>query len=323
MQTTNSVLSILDQLLVLRDNFQAEVLKCNDYVSKLEKLQEENKILKNKCDKLEKQSVEHKEEVESLRRVSIIKNMSKQVHDLKSQNEILSRKVNHYKSIADTKTDSSILSASNFDGGNDKEESIEIELETNSHVEEYKITESLARLLNIPIETEITSKAAVSRVSEYIEDNSIFDSKNKVLKYDYKLYFFLNIDSALNKNETSSLLKNLCKIVKKYGLVTDNSSKSTMIKSENSVKRTIEDYLKKTDIKSDNYISSDEAKPDSTLDIESDDEEEELEVKKIGKRYYYVSVDTNIVYKAVKVNKGQYDVGKRLGIYQNEKLIKD
>lgn len=51
------------------------------------------KILKMVVNK--QQSSEHKEEVESLRRVSIIKNMSKQVHDLKSQNEILTRKVNH------------------------------------------------------------------------------------------------------------------------------------------------------------------------------------------------------------------------------------
>ena len=106
--------------------------------------------------------------------------MSKQVHDLKSQNEILTRKVNHYKSIADVKTDSSILSASQFDGIDNNSKSIEIDIESNE--EAYNITESLARLLNIPIETKLTSKSAVHKVLTYIEDNNIFDSRNKYLK---------------------------------------------------------------------------------------------------------------------------------------------
>ena len=315
----NNILSLIDKLIDARDDFEVQVKKYNDLILNLNKLEKDNEELRKKCALLEKQSSEHKEEVESLRRVSIIKNMSKQVHDLKSQNEILTRKVNHYKSIADVKTDSSILSASQFDGIDNNSKSIEIDIESNEGA--YNITESLARLLNIPIETKLTSKSAVHKVLTYIEDNNIFDSKEQILKNDYKLYYFLNLDSQLNKEDTSHILKNLCKIVKNYGLTQEDSSVNTInSKSERTVKKTIEDYLPKDD------KSSSHSKTISQIedtDSESDEEEEELEVKKIGKRYYYVSIGTNIVYKAVKQKNGDYEVGKRLGILSDSKIVKD
>ena len=320
----NNILSLIDKLIDARDNFKLDVMKYNDLILTVDRLEKDNEELRKKCALLEKETIQHKEEVESLRRVSIIKNMSKQVHELKSQNEILTRKVNHYKSIADVKTDSSILSASQFDGIDNNEQSIEIDTESNEEV--YNITESLARLLNIPIETKLTSKSAVHKVLTYIEDNNIFDSKNNILKNDYKLYYFLNLDSQLNKDETSSILKNLCKIVKNYGLTQEDSSFNTVdSKSKKSVKKTIEDYLPKNDNKSSSDVNtvSKTQETDVNSDSESDEEEEELEVKKIGKRYYYVSIGTNIVYKAVKQKNGDYEVGKRLGILSDNKIMKD
>ena len=186
MENTNSLLSLIEQILLIKDKSKEEINSLDLLKTKNSELSSENTILVSQCEKLKKDIAYYKEEAESLRKVSIIKNMSKQVHDLKNENEILLRKIKHYKSLADIKTDSSLLSASNFDG-KDINDGESIEIETEDTTDQYGIKESMARLFNIPIETKMTSKEAVAKVLEYIDTNKLYDPKSRVLKYDYKL----------------------------------------------------------------------------------------------------------------------------------------
>ena len=57
----------------------------------------------------------------------------------------------------------------------------------------------------------------------------------------------------------------------------------------------------------------------------SDDEEINVELKKIKKRFYYIDSDGGevVVYKAIKIKKGEYDVGDRIGILLDGKIVKD
>ena len=316
MQNTNSLLSLLEQILSLKDKSKEEIESLNSLIVENSQLCMENKDLKSRCEKFEKDVAYYKEEAESLKKVSIIKNMSRQVHDLKIENDILQRKIKHYKSVGDIKTDSSLLSASNFDGKEINDiESIEIAFEDT--INQYNIKEPMARLFNIPIETTMTSKDAVTKVLDYIESAKLYSSKTRTLKYDYKLYEFLNIKDELSITESADLFRNLCKIVKDNGLDDGNFDNHQRIE-QISVKKTIEDYISSNENKSIKSSIVNTEEPEE--DIE---EEEELEVTKIGKRYYYVSVGTNIVYKAVKLKKGEYDVGKRMGTYDGKSIIKD
>lgn len=55
-----------------------------------------------------------------------------------------------------------------------------------------------------------------------------------------------------------------------------------------------------------------------------EEEEVEVELVKINRRYYYVEdSDTKIVYKAIKIKKGEYDIGDKLGYLEDDKIIKD
>lgn len=381
MQNTNSLLSLIEQIILIKDKSREELEKLDILKLDNERLSSENESLMSQCEKLKKDVTHYKEEAESLKKVSIIKNMSKQVHDLKNENEILIRKIKHYKSLADIKTDSSLLSASNFDG-KDINDGESIEIETEDTTDQYGIKESMARLFNIPIETKMTSKEAVAKVLEYIDTNKLYDPKSRVLKYDYKLHQFLNIKEDLSVDECAELFKNLCKLVKLNGLETGDGV-DNLADEKSSIKKTIEDYISNDDNKSvkssivnseepdesefkcsvcgliqsnnwcfkcdtentcqscignggdDNtegheewicqtcFDKQSETIKDDVEAVDEDVEEEELEVTKIGKRYYYVSIGTNIVYKAVKLKKGEYDVGKRMGTYDGKSIIKD
>ena len=75
----------------------------------------------------------------------------------------------------------------------------------------------------------------------------------------------------------------------------------------------------KVELKENTITSSDEE-----TDWESE-EEVDVELIKIKKRYYYCeqSEDEKIIYKAIKIKKGDYDVGDRIGLMIDGKLIKD
>ena len=59
--------------------------------------------------------------------------------------------------------------------------------------------------------------------------------------------------------------------------------------------------------------------------VEDDEEQvEEFEVRKISKRYYYISSLDNSVYKAVKNKETkEYELGKKVGIFRDDKIIKN
>lgn len=89
----------------------------------------------------------------------------------------------------------------------------------------------------------------------------------------------------------------------------------------NSLKRSLEiedGEMGKTDEKTDE-------EPDEETDEETD-EEVELELLKINNKFYYVTpLDNDIrdIYKAIKINKDEYDVGNFIGIYENGIIVKE
>ena len=64
---------------------------------KYDKLVIEHSELEDNYKKLLISNSTLKDELDSLKKVSIIRNMNKQIQDLKNQNEILERKINFYK----------------------------------------------------------------------------------------------------------------------------------------------------------------------------------------------------------------------------------
>ena len=58
---------------------------------------------------------------------------------------------------------------------------------------------------------------------------------------------------------------------------------------------------------------------------DEDFEEIDVELIKIKKRFYYseLSGGETIIYKAIKIKKGEYELGDKIGFLKNNKLIKD
>ena len=275
---------------------------------KYDKLVIEHSELEDNYKKLLISNSTLKDELDSLKKVSIIRNMNKQIQDLKNQNEILERKINFYKSNYDIKSESLSLTGTNFDDikSDDKityeviNDKVSEESET-----EYSISEHLARLLNIPIETKLTMNDANQRVRDYISDNKLHCNKTLSLKYDWKLFHLLNIEDTDDVDAKNYLL-NLNKIIRANGFVTSKNEDEPELTTTS---KNSEDSVGEVEISEEEYIS--------------DEEEEVFEVKKIGKRYYYISSLDNSVYKAVK-NKAtkEYELGKKVGVLEGEKINK-
>ena len=70
-----------------------------------------------------------------------------------------------------------------------------------------------------------------------------------------------------------------------------------------------------------------ECKDDNNgVETEETDEEVELELLKIQRKYYYVTElddDTRDIYEAIKIKKNEYDVGGYIGVYKNNLIIKN
>lgn len=275
---------------------------------KYDKLVIEHSELEDNYKKLSNSNKLLEEELESLKKVSIIRNMNKQIQDLKNKNEILERKITFYKTSYDIKSESLSLTATNFDDiksddkiiNEDTGDKLSEESET-----EYNISEHLARLLNIPIETKLTMNNANQRVRDYISDNKLHCNKTLSLKYDWKLFHLLNIEDT-DEVDAKNYLINLNKIIRANGFVTSNNEDEL---ETNATAKNSENSNDEVEISEEEYVS--------------DEEEEVFEVKKIGKRYYYISSLDNSVYKAVK-NKTtkEYELGKKVGVLEGEKIIK-
>ena len=70
------------------------------------------------------------------------------------------------------------------------------------------------------------------------------------------------------------------------------------------------------------------AKPENhseDSDETEDFEEITVELVKIKSRFYYTETANNevVVYKAIKIKKGEYDVGDKIGVLVNNKIVKD
>ena len=73
-----------------------------------------------------------------------------------------------------------------------------------------------------------------------------------------------------------------------------------------------------------NAVEVGEDVAEGTEEVEEEEVEVEVELVKINRRYYYVEdSDTKIVYKAIKIKKGEYDIGDKLGYLKDNKIIKD
>jgi len=311
-------LSLINLVDTLKSNLEKQtksIESLEDYIGKhksikvkYDKLVIEHSELEDNYKKLSNSNKLLEEELESLKKVSIIRNMNKQIQDLKNKNEILERKITFYKTSYDIKSESLSLTATNFDDiksddkimNKDTDDKLSEESET-----EYNISEHLARLLNIPIETKLTMNNANQRVRDYISDNKLHCNKTLSLKYDWKLFHLLNIEDT-DVVDAKNYLINLNKIIRANGFVTSNNEDEL---ERNATAKNSENSNDEVEISEEEYVS--------------DEEEEVFEVKKIGKRYYYISNLDNSVYKAVK-NKTtkEYELGKKVGVLEGEKIIK-
>ena len=321
MENYLSLINLVDSLKIgiEKENKSIEVLdysgKYNSIKERYDKLTTEHSELADSYKKLLNTNKALEDELESLKKVSIIRNMNKQIQDLTNKNEILERKITFYKTNYDLKSESLSLTGTNFDDIKSYDKVIDEDtcdkLSEESETE-YNISEHLARLLNIPIETKLTMNDANQRVRDYISDNKLHCNKTLSLKYDWKLFHLLNIEDT-NDVDAKNYLLNLNKIIRANGFVTSKNEDEIELSTTN---KNSEDTVDEVEISEEEYISDEE-------EYISDEEEEVFEVKKIGKRYYYISRLDNSVYKAVKnkVTK-EYELGKKVGVLDGEKINK-
>lgn len=150
--------------------------------------------------------------------------------------------------------------------------------------------------------------------------------KNSVLKKRVNYYKNKLLKNNIHMDETIDLTKLLDEDTTDKDIESVKSSaikQTTVIKKEVVVKKEkitetqeeVKKIEKKTDLK-DTPVSESE---------EEDFEEVDVELIKIKKRFYYSEVNDNetVIYKATKIKKGEYDLGDRLGILVDNKLVKD
>lgn len=304
--------------------------------NKVQELTSENNNLLSKNLELEDKYNSCLEELASLRSVSIIKNMSKQIQDLKNHNQILEKKINYYKSNYDIRTETSSLTGLNFDDIksnelSDKDQEVVtgeeiIDNNSNNVVEccsnesdtEYPITEHLARLMNIPIERKISCNKANQFVRDYINNNKLHCKNTLTLKYDFKLFKLLNIETT-DSVEARDILLKLNKTIKENGLIIPDNSSNEQCET---VGQEVIEETKSQDTQQE-HISVEELSVNEEGSDEEEDEET-FEVTKIGKRYYYVSSVDSSVYKAVRNKKTkEYELGDKKGILVDGKIVKN
>ncbi len=156
---------------------------------------------------------------------------------------------------------------------------------------------------NIDLQDELTNLNKVSLLKNLHVKYDKIKHRNKVL----------NQRVAFYKNK---LLKNDIKMEDTIDLT---SSQFDVISNKESEKSQTVDL---TETKAEIRVKIEKTEDESEL---SEDEEVNVELKKIKKRFYYIDSDGDeaVVYKAIKIKKGEYDVGDRIGILISGNILKD
>lgn len=202
-------------------------------------------------------------------------------------------------------------------------------------IDDYKKNIQKLKDDNQSLIDEITNLKKVSVVSnlnkQLHEKNSIIEQQNRQIEILKKQispkntwnvdtsYISLKINSDVDKSiqiqdNLEDVKNNIVLVQEEKDIIDDNNEKSI------NEKEVIDDYEDETHIDNTEDYENDVAidNNDETEDDENEDDIEiEYEVVKIGKKYYYRSnEDINGIYEVIKPSN---DIGKKLGIYENNK----
>ena len=196
---------------------------------------------------------------------------------------------------------------------------------------------------NAEISDEITNLNKVSLLKNMHLKYDKMKNKNEVLKkrinyYKKKALNQISKEDIVDLTSISSEQDDIVNIIlstEEEGKVDNSMKKDFVIKKEKTdiIK---EEELDKEDLgninegeskkdKGKGDIEGDEEENEVENEVEEYDEDEvEVELVKINRRYYYVEdSDAKTVYKAIKIKKGEYDIGDKLGYLKDNKIIKD
>jgi len=174
------------------------------------------------------------------------------------------------------------------------------------------------------------------KITELMEELNNFNKVSLLRKLHVK-YDKLNHKNTVLKKRVNyyknKLLKNNIHLDETIDLTNDEdiaSVKSPTVKEKAVIKKDAvvkkEQTVKEESVKKDAVIKKIDIPDVSVSESEEEDFEEiSVELIKIKKRFYYseISDEKTIIYKAIKLKKGEYDVGDRLGILVDNKLVKD
>ena len=200
---------------------------------------------------------------------------------------------------------------------------------------ETKQTTSLNELNELPMLYNDISEQHDKQIKEYISKLDSLEKNNIELKQELENFnnvsllkkLHIKLDKLTNEN---SVLTQKIKTTKK----TTNEICQELLNEPLKKYISLEiksDHIPET-LSNDNQIipvdnvntNETEDNNDEVSDNAEDSDDEEVTLKKINKRYYYITETEPIkVYKALKISKGNYDIGKYMGIFVNDKIIKN
>tara|TARA_B110000208_G_scaffold189540_1_gene251304 strand:+ start:16833 stop:17600 length:768 start_codon:yes stop_codon:yes gene_type:complete len=214
---------------------------------------------------------------------------------------------------------------------------------------ETKQTTSLNELNELPMLYNDISEQHDKQIKEYISKLDSLEKNNIELKQELENFNNVSLLKKLHikldklTNENSVLTQKINKLTNENSVLTQKI-KTTKKTTNEICQELLNEPLKKyisLEIKSDHIpetLSNDnqiipvdnvntnetEDNNDEVSDNAEDSDDEEVTLKKINKRYYYITETEPIkVYKALKISKGNYDIGKYMGIFVNDKIIKN
>jgi len=235
--------------------------------------------------------------------------------------QIQNEKIIELKNIQDSYN--TILENKNTTIHNYENEIIELKTDLDELREEIKNFNNVSLLKKLHIkldkltEENILLKRKNNKNNTDNNKNATYDIKNSFENNtDKYLSIEVNTDSSNNKN-TDGIPVNANILDRKTGkenFLTSLSNNECKEKNEN--ESTNDSKNTKTDQMINEVYKSENS--------EDNDEEVEVILKKINKRYYYITETVPIkVYKTLKISKGNYDIGKFTGLLIDNKIVKN
>ena len=244
--------------------------------------------------------------------------------------QIQNEKIIELKNIQDSYN--TILENKNTTIHNYEDEIIELKTNVDELREEIKNFNnvSLLKKLHIKLDKLTEENTLLKRKNNNNKNNKNKNNKNKNATYDIENSFENNPDKYLlievstestNNNNTDGIPANAnildSKTCKEKNLT---SSSNNECKEKNKNESANDSKNTKTDQLIDKVTKSENSEDQK----EEDEDEEDVILKKINKRYYYITETVPIkVYKTIKISKGNYDIGKFTGLLIDNKIVKN